>query len=71
MPKKQSTKQPKVIKDLPKEEEKLSAGDMKKVRGGVVVSAATGIKPGDGSVKKAELDVTLAAGQEKQEKINN
>lgn len=37
MPKKQSTKQRTKVKDLPKKEKDLSAGDMKKVKGGAEV----------------------------------
>ena len=34
MPKKQSAKQRTQVKDLPKKEEKVSTGDMKKIKGG-------------------------------------
>lgn len=36
MPKKQSTKKRTRVKDLPRKEKKLSAGDMKKVKGGLI-----------------------------------
>ncbi len=36
MPKKQSAKKRTQVKDLPKKEKKLSTGDMKKVKGGLV-----------------------------------
>jgi hypothetical protein len=36
MAKKQSTKKRTQVKDLPKKEKKLSAGDMKKVKGGLI-----------------------------------
>jgi len=39
MPKKQSSKQRTNVKALPKKSKKLSAGDMKKVKGGGAINA--------------------------------
>lgn len=41
MPKKQSTNKRTQVKDLPKKGKKLSKGDMKKVKGGVVPTSQT------------------------------
>ena len=39
MPKKQTTKKHTQVKDLPRKEKKLSAGEMKKVKGGTDTTA--------------------------------
>ena len=53
MAKKQSAKKRTQVKDLPREEDKLSAGDMKKIKGGLPAVQ----RMGDGSVRTGKTQV--------------
>jgi hypothetical protein len=63
MVKKQSTKKRTQVRDLPRKDKKLSAGDMKKVKGGLGDTATHEVghlKAGDGSIKQQDGSLNIA-----------
>ena len=66
MAKKQSTKKRTQVKDLPRKEKKLSAGEAKKVKGGFnqVQLPSNTFKAGDGSVRPQDTSLKKPEGTE-------